>query len=119
MTQPGETDGMTAHQHAAAICGHAGGKVMDYCIANRQEIPQELLDKYFEDGAEAVEVSRTKFALDHIKLTEGDYLRIEEGGRLRHDCDKLAQAILGVYHARRRGNKPRGQFGMFSFAKNH
>lgn len=94
MTQPGETNNMDAYRHAAAICEHAGGRIMDYCIVNRQEIPRHLLKKYIKDGANQVVVNNESFK--DIKLIEGDFLRTEDG-HLRHDFDRLSQAIINLY----------------------
>ena len=92
MTQPGETDDMTAYQHAMALCGHAGGKIMDYCIVNKEEIPNHFIAKYEQDNSKAVEVNHIKFGLAGIKLIEGNFVK-DCGEFVRHDYDKLAQTL--------------------------
>ncbi|MCK9478392.1 MAG: YvcK family protein [Firmicutes bacterium] len=91
MTQPGETDGMDAYRHAAAICEHAGGHIIDYCIVNKQAMPDELLEQYIKDGAEPVQINKKDFT--NIKLVEGNFVHIKNG-HLRHDYNKLAAAVL-------------------------
>jgi len=95
MTQPGETDNLTAYQHAMALCGHAGGKIMDYCIVNKEEIPKHFLEKYKIDGSKAVMVNHEKFRLAGIKLIEGEYVQ-DCGQYVRHDYDKLAKTLANL-----------------------
>ena len=95
MTQPGETDDMTAYQHAMALCGHAGGKIMDYCIVNKEKIPEHFIEKYKVDGSRAVEVNHIKFNLAGIKLIEGDFVK-DCGEFVRHDYDKLAKTLADL-----------------------
>jgi uncharacterized cofD-like protein len=92
MTQPGETEGYTAHDHVAAIEEHVGKGLIDYCIVNTQSIPQELLSKYRDDGAQAVVVDKNKFKEENITLIEKDILSTSNG-YIRHDTDKLARII--------------------------
>lgn len=117
MTQPGETDNMTAYQHAMALCDHAGGKVMDYCIANNQKIPEHLLEKYIQDGAQAVQVNRTKFTLDKIKLVEDEFLCIIDE-HLRHNYDKLAKTIMEIYYKDKIAKKSRFSVSLFHARRN-
>lgn len=45
MTEPGETDGYTVEDHVRAIRQHADVP-LHFCIANRQRIPEQLLERY-------------------------------------------------------------------------
>ncbi len=92
MTQPGETDEFTAYEHIEAIVSHVGNGLFDYCIANGQHIPEDLLGKYSEDGAQAVEIDSNQFRQNNIKLLIRDILHIKNG-YIRHDTDKLASII--------------------------
>lgn len=104
MTQPGETNNMTAFDHVSAIFCHGGGRIIDYCIANRQKIPSDLMQKYIDDGAQAVKVSQTRFTLEKIKLVEGNFVSIS-GGHLRHNYDNLAKTIFDIYINENKKNK--------------
>jgi uncharacterized cofD-like protein len=95
MTQPGETEGYSAYEHIAAIEKHVGKGLIDYCIVNKQTIPDELLQRYIEDGAQAVLLDRHKFKEANIRLLEGDLLAVSNGF-IRHDTAKLAQMIAQV-----------------------
>ncbi|GHV44515.1 hypothetical protein FACS189492_0980 [Clostridia bacterium] len=93
MTQPGETDGMTAFDHADAIRAHGG--TMSYCIVNGARVPEALRKKYIEDGAAPVTPDRARFAQAGIDLIEEDLLHIR-GDMLRHDYEKLANMIINL-----------------------
>ena len=54
MTQPGETDGMTAADHVEALLANAGERVCDYVIVN-DEPPSRLLGAYAQEGQVPVE----------------------------------------------------------------
>ncbi|HEV7180414.1 MAG TPA: gluconeogenesis factor YvcK family protein, partial [Candidatus Baltobacteraceae bacterium] len=49
MTQPGETENMSAAQHVESLFDNAGARVCDYVIVNDQP-PSKLLDTYAEEG---------------------------------------------------------------------
>lgn len=96
MTQPGETDNYCALKHVEAIFEHAGRNIIDCCIVNKQKIPGHLLERYRADGADQVYINRDELAALGIKVMEGNFLRIE-GEHLRHDYEKLAQTIIGMF----------------------
>ncbi len=95
MTQPGETEGYSAYDHIAAIEKHAGKGLIDYCIVNKQEVPQALLEPYIDDGAQPVTIDRSRFERGNIKLLEGNILKVFHT-YIRHDTDKLASMIAGL-----------------------
>lgn len=92
MTQPGETDGYSAFDHIAAIEKHAGKGLVDWCITNTQHVPLDLLERYFEDGAQPVAVDSDRFKGTGLKLLEEEILTISNS-YVRHDTDKLASLI--------------------------
>ncbi|OQB14527.1 MAG: Gluconeogenesis factor [Firmicutes bacterium ADurb.Bin193] len=96
MTQPGETDNMDAFAHAKAICDHAGGKIMDYCVVNNEGVPEPLLKRYIEDGAQIVEVHPEQFISNKIKLVELPCVHTATGN-VRHDYQKLAKGVFDIY----------------------
>jgi len=95
MTQPGETNNMTAFEHIEAICRHAGGDIIDYCIANKAQIPQKLYKKYQNDGAEYVRIDSAQFKQANIKLIEDNFINIYSD-YVRHNYEKLAQSIVNI-----------------------
>ena len=104
MSQPGETDGMTAYEHAAAVCRHAKGRIMDFCIVNGQEIPNTLLEKYIDDGSVPVEIGSPVAELDGVEFIQDSLVSIKDG-LLRHDYDRLAEIIFDMYDYRQRTRK--------------
>lgn len=98
MTQPGESDEMTAFDHVAAIYRHVPHeRFIDYCIANSTPIPQALAEKYTAENAAAVQIDAARFAQRGIRLIEGDFLSVN-GALVRHNYDLLAQQILNLYN---------------------
>jgi uncharacterized cofD-like protein len=94
MTQPGETDGYSASDHLRALAGHSHPRIVDYCVVNTGEIPQDILKRYAEQNSYLVVNDRKK--IDHLgyRLIEDDFAIIENGV-VRHDPTKLANIILG------------------------
>jgi len=91
MTQPGETDGYTAADHAEAIIDHCGEGVFDYIVVNNQQGSAELRKKYEEEGAYPVEIDRDRLNQLGINIIEADLLKRES--YLRHDPEALADLI--------------------------
>ncbi len=92
MTQPGETDHMTALDHLAAIEEHAGPNVVDAVLVNKAPLPLAHLEHYAEAGSETVEIDRAAIAARGVEVVERDLLAREE--LIRHDPVKLAAALL-------------------------
>jgi uncharacterized cofD-like protein len=93
MTQPGETDGMTAADHVSALLQNAGERVCDYVIVN-DEPPSRLLAAYAQEGQVPVEpdVARiTALGLEAVRAPV-----IGETETVRHDPDKLATVVMAI-----------------------
>ncbi len=93
MTQPGETDRMTAADHVEALFRNAGARVCDYVIVN-DEPPHKLLTTYAEERQEPVipDVERIKA----LGLTPIRAQMISENLTVRHDPEKLADEVIDV-----------------------
>ena len=94
MSQPGESDEMTAFDHVQAIINHSCEGMIDTCIVNTETIPPELLRNYNLENASEVKVDEDKFAKAGIKLVKGNFISIKNGKLVRHDYDKLAKIIF-------------------------
>jgi uncharacterized cofD-like protein len=93
MTQPGETDGMTAADHVAALLANAGERVFDYVVVN-DEPPSRLLGAYAQEGQVPVkpDVERiTALGIEPVCAAV-----ISETETVRHDPEKLASVVLGI-----------------------
>jgi uncharacterized cofD-like protein len=93
MTQPGETDGMTAADHVEALLANAGEHVCDYVIVN-DEPPSRLLAAYAEEGQVPVEPDLDRISALGVEPVPAAV--IGETETVRHDSDKLATVVLGI-----------------------
>ncbi len=96
MTQPGETDGMSSRKHLEIFAEHAPEIVFDHVIVNNRPITCEQARKYGEEGAEQIGIheSLSPAIVERTKVFYTDLL--ETGEKVRHDPDRLANAILSV-----------------------
>jgi len=95
MTQPGETEGYTVTDHVNALWEHTSKEIFQYCLVNNGDIPELEERRYQEDDAELVMVDTSKMKKMGIRLVENDLVGIKEG-LVRHDSDKLAQAVMDI-----------------------
>lgn len=93
MTQPGETDGYTVSDHINALVKHSSARILDYCVVNNGEVPQEVLGRYSKDNSTLVINDRKKVESLGYRLVEEDFSMIADGV-IRHDEEKLAKIIL-------------------------
>jgi uncharacterized cofD-like protein len=91
MTQPGETDDMSASDHARALLGTATGRLFDYALVN-VEAPHRLLRAYESEGAHIVAPDFDDIASLGVTPVPGKFVNEEQ--QVRHDRKKLAQAIV-------------------------
>ena len=95
MTQPGETDHMMGIDHLQALLRHAGPGILDAVLVNSTPIPEELVAHYAETGSEPVAVDRAAFESLGVAVHEADLLACD-GDLIRHDSEKLAEAVLAL-----------------------
>jgi len=93
MTQPGETDNMTAADHVEALLANAGERVFDYVIVN-DELPSRLLGAYAQEGQLPVEPDLERIAALGIEPVRAAVMG--ETDTVRHDPEKLAGVVLGI-----------------------
>jgi len=105
MTQPGQTDGMTAAEHVREIEKYLGGPV-GHVLLNNAPVPPEILLHYKSQGAEQVKDDLSPDGAIRVPLLKSTTLEeIAEHRRpdnvhlLRHDPGKLAEAILALASA--------------------
>ncbi len=95
MTQPGETDRMTASEHARALVKHCGGRqVMDLALLNDTRILPSQLEAYAQKGAHPVDVDSLGFQKLGIPIVRRDLL--DEADLVRHDSAKIAAELLAL-----------------------
>jgi len=95
MTQPGETEGYSVFDHIEAIEKHSCEGIIDYCIVNTSDIPEELKKKYADDGAETVKIDYDLIEKAGIKVISGEFARVRNS-YVRHDSKKIAETIIDL-----------------------
>jgi len=98
MTQPGETEGYDVLDHVNAILKHSTLDLLDYVIANTEEIPIDTLEKYIMDGSKPVllgvndqKVLKSK----GIKLIGESLVEVRKD-YIRHDNIKLSKLLMAI-----------------------
>jgi uncharacterized cofD-like protein len=92
MTQANESLGRTAADHIRALYDHAGCRLFDYALINRQPASEELKAKYSLEAASQIVVDLEAIEALGVCPVLGDYLF--EDGVARHDTDQLAKDLL-------------------------
>ena len=92
MTQPGETRGYSAVDHLQALLWATGPDVIDTMLMNGEPAPQARLMKYTEQGARPVAPDVKGVRALQVEPVVAPLLN--ETGLIRHDPDRLAQALL-------------------------
>ncbi|UTR11712.1 YvcK family protein [Evansella sp. LMS18] len=95
MTQPGETTGFTAADHAQAIYEHAGDRILNSILVNVQPIPFSYAQRYAEQNAYEVAVDEDRLRNMGLKVLGEDLLYFDNY-LLRHDGQKLSQRIVSM-----------------------
>lgn len=99
MTQDGETEGMTAQDHVAALLEHGGPGLVKLCLCNSDPIGQTLLERYSAEDAEPMRVDRREMELLGAEVVYRPLLD-RSCGYARHSGEKVAQAVLELYEQR-------------------
>ena len=95
MTQDGETDGYTGEDHVRALLEHAGGDVIDVCIANNARVPEKWLAPYRQEGVGPIEVDRA--GIEALGVAVREFPLCRPGRYIRHDADALSRASHSVW----------------------
>lgn len=94
MTQPGETDGFTAHDHLRALAEYLDIRRLHAVVVNTEAPPPEILARYRAEGAEPVkddlQGSRT-FGLRVIRAPLLSIVELEGKSTIKHDPEKLGE----------------------------
>ena len=95
MTQPGETDNLSAFGHINVLSEHTNSKLVDACIVNNGTVPDGLLKKYAEQNSFLVERDLNKMRNAGYEVIEGDIVKCDNS--IRHDPEKLAKVIFDKF----------------------
>jgi uncharacterized cofD-like protein len=100
MTQPGETDGMTAGDHVRALLEGTKRHVFDYALINVEQ-PHRLVKRYELEGAYQVRPDVKAIAQMGVTPIVGKF--ISETQLVRHDARKLAHNLMKLVFDRLEG----------------
>lgn len=95
MTQPGETDDFSAHDHLRVLLEHTDPRLVDLCVVNTNTVPPSMVEKYRERGAGLVRLDLDMIREKGYEVLEGSLLKID--GQVRHDPAALARLIFDHY----------------------
>jgi len=97
MTQPGETPGYTASDHAEALIRHATPGLLDFMVVNTGEISDKMLLKYQGQGAEPVICDDAGFQRLSVAFRIVRTDLVNNDNVVRHDYDKLAEVVMSTW----------------------
>jgi uncharacterized cofD-like protein len=111
MTEPGETDGMTAADHVRALRRHAPGMPIHDVLLAATPIPPRLLAAYSASGARPVAADLAALRVLGCRPVRARIVAI--GDKIRHDPPRLAAALLRAGQGSLRGREaaPAGDAG--------
>ncbi|MBQ7543365.1 MAG: uridine diphosphate-N-acetylglucosamine-binding protein YvcK [Synergistaceae bacterium] len=100
MTQPEETQGFNIVQHLDWVSA-ALGCVPDFVIVNSEKIPDDIVERYRQDGASPLYLDSSQLEIIRSMgcvCVEASIMSVfessKEGRVLRHDSQKLASVIM-------------------------
>lgn len=99
MTQPGETTHFCIHDHVRSLTEHCPELPLSFVLANKTPVPEDLLERYRQEGAEQVLPAPD---LDDEQKRLPCPLILEDllatGEKVRHDGTKIARALQTLFH---------------------
>lgn len=96
MTQPGETDGLSAGEHLKLIFMHTKLKRVDYLVANKGIASHDVVSRYVNESADMVRITEEdKHYLkeNEIGLIEDDFIDVKKG-YVRHNASVISKEML-------------------------
>ena len=103
MTQPGETDGYSAADHAEVLFKHAKlttgicDKMLFNSILVNDTLPKNLAKKYEEADSLPVEIDSSRIKKMGLELVMSKLIQDNNEGFVRHSPSRLAKAIYRWY----------------------
>jgi uncharacterized cofD-like protein len=100
MTERGETDGLGGADYVRTLREYAGGDVVDAVLVADDPIPDALRQRYAAEGAVPLDPHDPALALAAPLVERG--LLLELAKKVRHDPDRTARALVGLWRRSRR-----------------
>ena len=99
MTQPGETEGLSLADHVRVIFAHTKRKMIDWAVANNQNVSPEVARRYRRRGAQPVRLDLPDLQSMGVRCLLDNLL--EEHGVVRHNASRLSQLLIEEFVERR------------------
>ncbi len=99
MTQNGETDALSAADHVRALIDHANTAVIDACLINDAEVPEEALKRYRSEDSYPVKPDPDIIRSLGYRVVATDLLSVAD--YVRHDSKKLTAALIKLIESQR------------------
>ena len=99
MTEPGETEGYTVSDHVRALFHHSYPGLFNLCLTNSGSIPQGVLQRYQQEGAETIFCDREACEALGVEIVSRPVATVENGF-VRHNPGHLARELMSL-HAER------------------
>jgi 2-phospho-L-lactate transferase/gluconeogenesis factor (CofD/UPF0052 family) len=104
MTQPHETDAMTAFDHVNAIIEHTRPDVLTHVLVNTGEIPPSVLKRYTQGDAFPVTLDGAKIRGLGYKVIEANIVNCVE--TIRHNPRRVSKVIIDILNAKKKAHGP-------------
>jgi len=111
MTQPGETTGMSASDHVAAVLRHGGrrsSRLIDVCVVNTGAILRKALERYQAREACPVENDLANLEAMGVKMEQADLVRLAGRriqNKIRHDPGAIGAVAIQLARQGRRAKE--------------
>lgn len=100
MTQPHETDHMSAFDHVNAIIEHTRPEILSHVIVNKGTVPEPLLKKYRAQESLPVEPDTSRIRDLGYEVLEANIATFSD--TIRHNPRKVIKMVVDVINLRRK-----------------
>ncbi len=94
MTQPGETDALSASQHVEVIRRHVGRQLFDYILVNAASLPPQALAQYQAQHSYPVQADIEALHRQGLRVIARDF--VHYATYARHDSRLIAEQIISL-----------------------
>ena len=92
MTQQGETKGYTASEHIKALVEHSNKSILNACVVNDAEVPQDAQGRYKSEDSFPVKADIEEIKEMGYIVAATDLLTVND--YVRHDSAKLTKVLI-------------------------
>jgi uncharacterized cofD-like protein len=115
MTQPHETDHYSAFDHVNAIVEHTRPEVLSHVIVNVGQVPQNVLKRYHQIGAFAVDPATAKIKGLGYTVIEADIVQCTD--IVRHNPRRISKIVLDIVNASKKSAAERKKMRRIPYVK--